>query len=209
MSFTLSIYSKTGHTHTRAIKKDDDDERERGENEYYDSQQHQRVVGAILLWRGHAEREERERERRRAFSFYTKAKREKVFCAYKNNEFPVVRGRDDDDDDARERGAAHAQNDDEGCVVVKSREDDVRRRVEGRRPRRDVCIIIIIIIIWRKEEKASENDGDSLRMVRVHGAVNILQQNLDARWEQVSIANISDVYAHVRGVRVLRDRAEF
>ena len=46
-------------------------------------------------------------------------------------------------------------------------------------------------------------------MVRVHGAVNILQQNLDARWEQVSIANISDVYAHVRGVRVLRDRAEF
>ena len=126
---------------------------------------------------------------------------------YKNNEFPVVRGRDDDDDDAHEqRGAAHAQNDDEGCVVVvKSREDDVRRRVEGRRSRRDVCIIII----WRKEEKASENDGDSLRMVRVHGAVNILQQNLDARWEQVSIANISDVYAHVRGVRVLRDRAEF
>ena len=46
-------------------------------------------------------------------------------------------------------------------------------------------------------------------MVRVHGTVNILQQNLDARWEQVSIANISDVYAHVRGVRVLRDRAEF
>ena len=126
---------------------------------------------------------------------------------YKNNEFPVVRGRDDDDDDAHEqRGAAHARNDDEGCVVVvKSREDDVRRRVEGRRPRRDVCIIII----WRKEEKASENDGDSLRMVRVHGAVNILQQNLDARWEQVSIANISDVYAHVRGVRVLRGRAEF
>ena len=131
-------------------------------------------------------------------------------CAYtKKNEFPVVRGRDDDDDDAKreQRGAARARNDDEGCVVVvKSREDDVRRRVEGRRPRRDVCIIIII---WRKEEKASENDGDSLRMVRVHGAVNILQQNLDARWEQVSIANISDVYAHVRGVRVLRDRAEF
>jgi len=142
-----------------------------------------------------------------------KREREKVLCAYKNNnEFPIVRGRDDDDDDAREqRGAAHdAQNDDdEGCVVVvKSREDDVRRRVEGRRSRRDVCIIIIIII-WRKEEKASENDGDSLRMVRVHGAVNILQQNLDARWEQVSIANISDVYAHVRGVRVLRGRAEF
>ena len=149
-----------------------------------------------MLWRERY-RERRERER--------KSERE---CAYKNNnEFPIVRGRDDDDDDAHEqRGAAHAQNDDEGCVVVvKSREDDVRRRVEGRRSRRDVCIIII----WRKEEKASENDVDSLRMVRVHGAVNILQQNLDARWEQVSIANISDVYAHVRGVRVLRGRAEF
>ena len=137
-----------------------------------------------------------------------KREREKVLCAYKNNnEFPIVRGRDDDDDDDE-----HDDDDDERAPqnfeggVVKSRED-VRRRVEGRgRPRRDVCIIIII---GRKEEKASENDGDSLRMVRVHGAVNILQQNLDARWEQVSIANISDVYAHVRGVRVLRDRAEF
>ena len=66
-----------------------------------------------------------------------------------------------------------------------------------------------VTIASAKEDNASENDGDSLRMVRVHGAVNILQQNLDARWEQVSIANISDVYAHVRGVRVLRGRAEF
>jgi hypothetical protein len=46
-------------------------------------------------------------------------------------------------------------------------------------------------------------------MVRIDGAFDFLQQNLNARREQVSIADISDVHAHVRGVRVLRDCAEF
>jgi hypothetical protein len=60
-----------------------------------------------------------------------------------------------------------------------------------------------------EQKKISENESHRLRMVRIDGAFDFLQQNLNARREQVSIADISDVHAHVRGVRVLRDCAEF